>query len=557
MRRPAFAGASRDPETVAADLEALPSRPLISVAMPTYETAPHHLRDAIWSVATQEYPNWELVIVDDGSTNRSALRELARWDARDERIVVRMLDRNSGISAATNQAIEHCRGELIAFLDHDDALTADALLHMARAFGDAEIDIAYSDQDKITTRGEGKDPFLKPDWSPVYALGAMYIGHLLVARRELIREAGGLDPAFDGIQDFELLLRMSERTDRIHHIDRILYHWRAVPGSVALDPSEKPGIDELQAQAVNEHLRRRGVRTRAAPQGEIEHRLRLDPGPLDPLPSVSVVISARGGEARALAPLLERTSHPRLEVIFVQPEWAGGDGGPNETAVRVDDPGETFNPGRAANLGAARSSGEWLLFLGEDVEVTEPEWIQRLLAHAELPGVGAVGPALTRTDGRVDEAGLAIGLYDPVVPAMQGFPADSDGYYGSLSCAREVSALGMDCLLIRRSDFDRVGGFEEAYSRQHQAHDLCVRLAKLGLSCVCSPGPRTITRSTEAQRLADFDVTDRALFVERFYQRLEGGDPYYNRGFFRAAADYTLPPFGGDPQELALRETVG
>lgn len=556
MRRPAFARATRDPEAVAADLEALPSCPLISVVMPTYETEPRHLREAIWSVATQEYPNWELVIVDDGSTKRSTRRELQRWSARDERIVVRMLERNSGISAATNQAIEHCRGELVAFLDHDDALTADALLHMARAFGDAEIDVAYSDQDKITTRGERTDPFLKPDWSPVYALGAMYIGHLLVARRELILEAGGLDPAFDGIQDFELLLRMSERTDRVHHLDRVLYHWRAAAGSVALDPSEKPGIDELQARAVNEHLRRHGIRARAVPHGEIAHRLRLEPEPLDAPASVSVVIPTRAGAMRALAPTLERTGYPHLEVIVVEPEWVGGGDSPAERVLRVRDGGDTFNPGRAANLGAARSSGEWLLFLGEDVEVTERDWVQRLLAHAELPGVGAVAPVLTRPDGRVGEAGLAIGLYDPVVAAMQGFPADSDGYYGSLSCAREVSALGMDCLLIRRSDFDRVGGFEEAYSRQHQAHDLCMRLAELELSCVCAPGPLTITHSTEAQRLADFDVADRALFVERFYERLQAGDPYYNQGFFRAAADYALPPFGGDPREIALRETV-
>jgi GT2 family glycosyltransferase len=556
MRRPAFARATRDPEAVAADLEALPSRPLISVVMPTYETEPRHLREAIWSVTTQEYPDWELVIVDDGSTSRSTRRELARWGARDERIVVGMLDRNSGISAATNEAIERSHGDLVAFLDHDDALTADALLQMARAFGDPEVGVAYSDQDKITARGERTDPFLKPDWSPVYALGAMYIGHLLVARRELIREVGGLDPAFDGIQDFELLLRMSERTDRIRHVDRVLYHWRAIAGSVARDPSEKGGIDELQARAVNEHLRRRGVRARAVSHGEIEHRVRLEPGAADPDPSVSVVIPTRDGELRALKPLLERTSYPRLEVIIVQPEWVRGNGAPTEGVLQVGDPGETFNPGRAANLGAARSSGEWLLFLGEDTEVTQRDWIQRLLAHAELPGVGAVAPALTRPGGRVGEAGLAIGLYDPVVPAMQGFPADSDGYYGSLSCAREVSALGMDCLLIRRSDFDRVGGFEEAYSRQHQAHDLCVRLAELGLNCVCAPGPPTITHSTEAQRLADFDVADRALFVERFYERLQAGDPYYNRGFFRAAADYALPPFGGDPQEIALRETV-
>jgi GT2 family glycosyltransferase len=561
MRRPAFAEKRRDPDAVAADLEALASRPLISVVMPTYETEPRHLRDAIWSVIAQEYPNWELVIVDDGSTSTSTRRELTRWSARDERIVVRMLDRNLGISAATNHAIEHCRGELVGFLDHDDALTADALLLMARAFGEGEVDLAYSDQDKITAGGHRFDPFLKPDWSPIYALGAMYVGHLLVARRELIREAGGLDPAFDGIQDFELLLRMSERTDRIQHIDRVLYHWRATAGSVALDPSEKPGIDELQARAVNDHLRRLEVRARAVPHGEIAHRLRLEPGPLEVPPSVSVVIPARDGQATALAPLLERTCYPRLEVIVVQPEWVGGNGVTTDVAtegvLHLGDPGETFNPGRAGNLGAARARGEWLLFLGEDVEVMDPDWIQLLLAHAELPGVGAVAPALTRPDGRVDEAGLAIGLYDPIVPAMRGFDADSDGYYGSLCCAREVSALGMSCLLIRRSEFERIGGFEEAYSRQHQEVDLCLRLAEGGLSSVCAPVPPTITHSTEAQRIADFDVADRALFVERFYERLQAGDPYYNRGFFRAAADYALPAFRGDPLEIALQETVG
>ena len=146
MRRPAFAGATRDPEAVAPDLEALASRPFISVVMPTYEIDPRHLREAIWSVATQEYPDWELVIVDDGSTNRSTRRELTRWDARDERIVIGMLDRNSGISVATNEGIERSHGDLVDFLDHDDALTGVALLQMARAFGDPEADVAFSDQ---------------------------------------------------------------------------------------------------------------------------------------------------------------------------------------------------------------------------------------------------------------------------------------------------------------------------------------------------------------------------------------------------------------------------
>ena len=303
MRRPAFAGATRDPEAVAADLEALPSRPLISVVMPTYETEPRHLREAIWSVATQEYPNWELVIVDDGSTNRSTRRELARWDARDERIVVTDARPELGYLRRHEPGDRaHAAASSSPFSTTTTPSPRTRCCSMAHAFGDAEIDVAYSDQDKITARGERTDPFLKPDWSPVYALGAMYVGHLLVARRELIREAGGLDPAFDGIQDFELLLRMSERTDRIHHLDRILYHWRATAGSVALDPSEKPGIDELQARAVNEHLRRHGIRARAVPHGEIAHRLRLEPEPLEAPPSVSVVIPTRAGATRALAP---------------------------------------------------------------------------------------------------------------------------------------------------------------------------------------------------------------------------------------------------------------
>jgi len=542
---------------VETELQSLRKRPLISVVMPTYETDPRHLREAIASVVAQEYPDWELCIVDDGSSSPATQREISRWRARDERITARRLESNSGVAAASNEAISFSRGELVAFLDHDDALTADALLHVARAFMSGEIDVAYSDQDKITAGGRRTDPFLKPDWSPVYALGAMYVGHLLVARNELIREAGGLDPDFDGIQDFELVLRLSERTDRIHHIDRILYHWRAVAGSIALGASEKPGITELQARAVNDHLGRRGIGARAVPHESIPHRLRLQPRPGVEHPPVTVVIPTRTGASRAIKTLLSRSDYRRLEVILVEPDWAGEPVAVPPGVLRLTDPGHTWNPGRAANLGAARASGEWLVFLGEEIEITAPEWVQRLLAHAEVPGIGAVAPTLIRPNGLVDAAGVAIGLYDPALPAMRGFTADADGYYGSLSCAREVSALGMECTLIRRSTFEMAGGFEEAYSQEHQGHDLCMRLAEDGLSSVCAAAALTISHTTEAQRLANFDVTDRALFVDRWYERLEAGDPYYNRGFFRAAADYTLPPFGGDPQEIALREAVG
>lgn len=514
------------------------SEPLISVAMPTYETEPRHLREAVRSVQAQTYPNWELCIVDDGSRRADTRRALGRLSSSDERINTRLLDRNAGISNATNEAVSLCRGELVAFLDHDDTLAPDALLEASRAFARHEIDIAYSDSDKLTPAGERTDPFHKPDWSPVYALGAMYVGHLLVVRRSLLEESGSFDPSFDTIQDYELLLRLSERTQRIHHIPRILYHWRAIPGSIATDAEAKPGVPELQARAVNQHLSRRGIAAEAVPHDRIPHRVRLRPQARRSRPAVSVVILSRGGADRAVAAVRERTAYEPLEVAVEEAEGS-------------------FRPATLANRGTARTAGEYLVFLGEDVEVTEPDWIEQLLLYAEIPGVGAVGPTLVHPDGRVSAAGIAIGLYDPAVPAMRGFEAGDDGYYGSLSCAREVSAIGMDCMLLRRSTFDQLGGFEEAYRRQFQDDDLCLRLRRRGLSVVSAPGPKTIDHASEARRRSDFDVIDRALFVDRWWERLEAGDPYYSASFFRAAADYSLPPFGGDAVELALRETVG
>jgi GT2 family glycosyltransferase len=486
----------------------LADRPLISVVMPAHETDPRHLREAIASVRAQSYPDWELVVVDDGSERPDTRRAITRAVSRDPRITARMLERNQGISAATNAGLELCHGQLIAFLDHDDTLAPDALLRVAQAFAGGDVDVVYTDQDKLTPEGRRTDPFLKPDFSPVYALGAMYPGHLLVVRRELISEAGGLDPDFDTVQDFELLLRLSERTERMHHIPEVLYHWRAIPGSIALGEDEKEGVTDLQARAVNAHLARRGIAAEAVPHPAIPHRLRLRPQP--------------------------RRSDPAVDIV---------------TAARR-------SAGRQANLAAGRGDGEFILFLGEETEVVERDWIEQLLLYGEMPGVGAVGPTQIRPDGRVSAAGVAIGLYDPTTPVMEGFDAGEDGYYGALSCAREVSAVGMECMLVRRSLFDRVGGFEEAYSRQFQDYDLCLKLRRAGASVICAPAPRTIDRRTESQRRSDFDVIDRAVFVDRWYERLAAGDPYYSRGFVREAADYTPSAFRGDELELAMKEAA-
>ena len=558
IRRPPYASRRRSRAAGAAELESLPERPLISVVMPAYETAPRYVREAIASVRRQRYPNWELCIVDDGSTRAASRRMISRYAGRDRRVKAKLLPRNTGIANATNEALALASGELVAFLDHDDALTEDALLRMARTFSEREIDVAYSDQDKITPNGRRADPFFKPDWSPVYALGAMYIGHLLVVRRELAEAVGGFDPAFDTIQDFEFALRVSEGAARIHHVPRILYHWRAIPGSIAAGALEKEGVPELQARAVTAHLRRRGISATAVPHPSIPHRARLRRDPRAPAPPVSVLVAVGDrddGLDRCLDALLERTAYPNLEVVLV--ELGGGGPSARHPLVRVIDAGGHASPARAASLGAERASGEHLVFLGDATEVVEPDWIEQLLVYAELPGVGAVAPVLTRPDGRVDSAGMALGLRDPVVPAMRGFEASSDGYYGSLSCAREVSAISAECMLIRRRLFCELGGFEPAYRSQYEDFDLCQRLRRRGLAAVCVPGPRTISHRTEAARRTAFDVVDRALFVERWYDELTSGDPYFNPNFSAMAADYTVDEGDGLPRPIVAGAGVG
>lgn len=529
-------------EAALQEVEALESRPTISLAMPTYRSDLRYLCQAIESVRAQHYPAWELCIVDDGSGQPELVEVLRRYADADRRIRFEAANENRGISAATNAALAMCTGEFVGFLDHDDKLTPDALLRVAQALtADPTLDVVYSDSDKLTAHGVRADPFLKPDFSPVYLLGAMYIGHLLVVRRAIAEAAGGFDSSFDTIQDFEFFLRVSERTERIHHIPQTLYHWRAIAGSIAAGTDQKGDVAEQQTRAVSEHLERLGVEARAVPHPTIPHRAVLAPrNGSAPRAKVSVVVASGGGEGglrRCLDSLFAHASLPGLEVVVVgqggeAPGWlpAGATWLPGEAGA--------FRRGRANNLGAAAAVGDYLLFLDEDVEAVDPGWIELLLLHAGLPEVGAVGPLLLRPDGLVDQAGVAIGLRDPASPMLAGFPGDGDGYYGALPCAREVSALGAECLLVSRADFEAAGRFNEFYGNQFEDYDLCQRLAKRGLKSVYAPRPRVVNHRTPAGRRVASDAVDRALFVDCWYDELMRGDPYFNPGFAQQLADY-------------------
>jgi GT2 family glycosyltransferase len=505
-------------------LHALSSRPLVSVVMPVYETDPGYLKAAIDSVRAQAYPDWELCIANDGSRSRRVRRVIDARSAADHRIKAVHLDHNAGISAASNAALELASGEYVAFLDHDDELTPDALLASVEALtAEPGLDVVYSDSDKLDLYGRRVDPFLKPDWAPIYALGAMYIGHLLVVRRSLVAEAGGFDSAYDTIQDFELMLRISERTDRIRHLSQILYHWRAIPGSIAAGAEEKSGVSELQAAAVSAHLERIGARARAVPHPTIPHRARLAPerGAPPRSPSVGAVIAWRGDQGRLdrLTAALGRAGIGTDRTVVVEPE-------------------PRFSRARAANRGAARSSADALLFLADSVVPESPGWLEQLLLHLQLPAVAAAGPLLAHPDGRAAAAGTALGLIEPAMPMLAGCEVEADGYYGSLACSRDVSALSGDCLLVGAREFAEVGGFDEAFVTGFEDFDLCQRLAAAGHRLAYVAGATVIDHEPPAVRRESLDIIDRALFVDRWYPQLERGDPYFNPGFDRSAATF-------------------
>lgn len=518
--------------------------PLVSIIMPTYNSPRAHLMSAIESVISQIYDNWELCICDDGSKDGtvSLLLEVAR---QDERIKVKRLKENRGISSATNSALEMASGEYIALLDHDDLLTVNALLEVVALINDDKgTDVIYSDQDKVDEKGNLSSPFFKPEWSPELFLGVMYVGHLLVVRRETALAVGGFRQEFDKVQDYEFMLRISEKTNKIKHIPKILYHWRMIEGSLAYGLNQKNDIDELQAAAVNAHLVRLGVPAKAEANQRHRHRVICKPLPRDSHPRVSIIIPTKDAPdhiQRCLASIYEKTTYRNYEVVVVD------NGTVDKRAlktlssfpVKVIPFNQVFNFSVANNIGVGACDGEIVVLLNNDTEVVTPDWLEILLFYLSKDNVGIVGPMLTYPDRTVQHAGVVLGFRGTADHIMRGFPRESDGYAGSLSCAREVSAVTGACLMIRKDDYDRMGGLVDYYATHYQDVDLCLRVISKGKRILCVPQVELIHYES-VSRKAYYDLVDRALLLDSWGDLIAAHDPYYNINFSLEHTDYSL-----------------
>jgi GT2 family glycosyltransferase len=515
--------------------------PLISIVMPVFETPADVLEATIRSVREQTSARWQLVAVDDASRAPHVAEILARHAADDGRIRIHRRSINGGIAAATNDGVGLATGEFVAFLDHDDLLAPAAIARCAAALAATGADVLYTDQDTVDDRGQVTWTFHKPDWSPEYLRHVMYVGHLLVVRRTLAGRLG-FRSEFDGVQDFEFMLRLGEATRAIVHLPEVLYHWRAIAGSVAAAGDAKPGIDALQARAVQAHLDRLGVPGVAAVHPRFPHRCIVAPR-LTHFPRVSIVIPSKD-RPDLIGPCLDSiaaiTSYPDVEVVVVDTGTTDARAleilrAGRARVVAFDRP---FNFSAACNVGAAAATGAILVFLNNDTTVLSADWLHQLVFHLAAADVGAVGPLLLYPDGSVQHAGVVLGARGTADHVMRRFPADADGYAGSLSCPREVSAVTGACLAIRRDAFTAVGGWNELYATHYQDVDLCLRLRRLGLRCVFTPAAR-LTHHESPSRGSQYDFLDRLLLVDTWRDEIAAGDPAYPAACSLERLDYS------------------
>lgn len=521
------------------EIASLSYKPRISIVTPVYNTDPRWLRKCLGSVLDQVYTEWELCIADDASDGVEVMFMLDEHAAKDKRIKVKHLDQHLGIAGASNAALSLATGDFVAFLDHDDEISPEALYEVARLLNtNPELDFIYSDEDRIDERGMRSEPFFKPDWSPELLMSYNYVPHLSVFRRSIMQEIGGFRLGYDGSQDYDLVLRFTERTERIGHLPKVLYSWRKAKGSAASSTNAKPYAYKAAIKALQEASKRRGFDAEVkeiGPGGRYRVRHRLKERPI-----VSILIPTKNSSLleKCLRSLM-RSTYPNLEVLVLD----SSDGErvrevaakfKNCRVLRSPD-SAPFNYSKVNNWAAQMATGEYILFLNDDTEVIEPSWIEALLEHAQRPGVGAVGAKLVYPSGYVQHAGVILGLRGPA-EHYAGIRADDPGYYDLAAVVRNCAAVTAACMMVKKKLFIDQGMFDESLGRAWQDVDFCLRLGQSGYRTVYTPFARLQHRHGATRGIGDKSADEdqaRELFLSRWHPLIERGDPYYNPNLSR------------------------
>lgn len=547
---------TQDKRCIEQGLDDLLRKPLISIIMPVYNPQLDHLRAAVDSVIAQLYPNWELCIADDASTDPRVQDVINEYVGKDKRIRVIFRRVNGHISAASNSALELASGDYIALMDQDDLLPPHALYHVAieiNRYPDACL--IYSDEDKVDESGRRFDPYFKPDWNQDLFYSHNLITHLGIYRTDIVREIGGFREGYEGSQDYDLALRFIEKISpaQIRHIPRVLYHWRAHEQSTAASKrGNKLYAYEAAKKALNEHLALKGAYVDNGPWlGSYRARYCIP----DPAPLVSLIIPTRDCVdilKACIESIRDKTTYPNWEAIVVDNQSTD----PRTLAyfdelrldgricvIKYDAP---FNYSAINNFAVKHAKGRLIGLVNNDIEVAEDGWLEEMVSHALRPEIGVVGAKLLYPDGSIQHSGVILGLGGLAAHAHRYFDRDSPGYCGHAKLIKNYSALTGACMLVRKELYEKVGGMDDKnLPVAYNDVDFCLKVRELGYRNIYTPYAilyhhESISRGAEdtPEKLARFAA-------ETHYMRERWGDiidrdPAYNPNLTRSAEDFSL-----------------
>lgn len=521
------------------EVEAMPLKPVFSIIMPVYNVDEQWLVKAIDSVVNQLYPYWELCIADDASTKPHIKPVLERYAASDKRIKVAYRQQSGNISAASNTALELATGTFIGLLDNDDELSVNALYENAKIINShPEADLIYSDEDKIDEKNAHADAWFKPDWSPEYLLSHMYTCHFSVYRTSLVKKAGGFRSGFDGAQDYDLALRISEQTDQVYHIPKILYHWRTIQSSTAHNPLAKSYAYEAGRKAVEQHIKRSrydGETVFTDYYGVYKVNRHIMGNPL-----VSIVIPSAGKKAsigkgtvclleNCISSILEKSTYKNIEIIIVD----GADieasvlkrcGAKGAAIVHCNEP---FNFSMRINRGVNAASGAYIIMLNDDTEIITADWIEQLLGFAQQDQIGAVGAKLLTEKKQVQHAGIIMVDGSPG-HIYYGIPDVGQGYFNALVSYKNYLAVTGACIMISRAKYDQVKGLDEDFPVNYNDVDFCLKLHEAGYRNVYSSHV-VLYHYESISREKGYKPEELQKFVNKWsHYPPAQTDPYYN-----------------------------
>lgn len=538
---------SRELSRMMTEQEQFDYKPVISIVMPVYNVAEEYLVKAIASVKQQSYSRWELCLCDDASTMPYIRPLLQKYAKEDPRIRVVYRNKNGGIVKASNDALKIAQGAYVGLLDNDDELAPDALFEVVKALQENRYDLLYSDEDKLDMEGRRCEPFFKPDWSPDLLLSINYVSHFGVYRRKILSDIGGFREGFDGSQDYDLVLRFTEKTTSIRHITKILYHWRKIPGSTAENIQFKPYAMDSAKKALADALRRRHI------EGEVtdgiwtgSYRVKRA---IKAQPLVSIIIPFRDKKdvlETCLRSIFAKTTYPNYEILLVDNqsemyetrEYLKSLQG-NEK-VRILSYNKPFNYAAINNFAEKEANGEVLILLNNDTEVISPNWIEAMMEHAQRPEVGAVGAKLLYPNNTLQHAGVLVGVGGIANSAFYRHNNNDHGYFGQVDLIKNYSAVTAACVMVRKDVYGEMGGLDEQnLAVTFNDVDFCLRLREKGYLVIYTPYA-TLYHHESLSRGYDVNMKEIEYMQKKYGEFIRKGDPYYNPNLTCERLDFSL-----------------